>query len=233
MSANFHRDGFELVAAVLSDAQVSALTAAIAKLATASGEDRGRKGAYGLRNLLRDCADVRAVARSGKLLELLEVYLGRGAFPVRALFFDKTRAANWRVPWHQDVTIAVGERIEVPGYGPWSVKDGVVHVQPPRQVLESMIALRLHLDDCGADNGPLRVVPGSHRDGKLSAAEIVLARERREPVICEARPGDVLLLRPLLLHNSSPARQPGHRRVLHLEYAATELPGGLRWFETV
>ena len=233
MAAEFNRDGFALAAAVLSEAEVSALTAAIAQLTAATADARGRDGTYGLRNLLRDCAAVRALARSEKLGALLGEYLGRGAFPVRVLFFDKTPAANWRVPWHQDLTIAVAERIEVPGFGPWSVKDGVVHVQPPRQILENMIALRLHLDDCGADNGPLRVVSGSHRDGKLSAAEIVGARERREPVTCEARCGDVLLLRPLLLHSSSPARRPGHRRVLHLEYAATELPGGLRWFESL
>ena len=233
MAANFNRDGFALAASVLSEAEVSALTAAVAKLTAATADARGRDGAYGLRKLLRDCAEVRALACSEKLLALLADYLGRDAFPVRALFFDKTPAANWRVPWHQDLTIAVAERIEVPGFGPWSVKDGVVHVQPPRQFLENMIALRLHLDDCDADNGPLRVVPGSHRDGKLGAAEIVLARERHEPVVCEARCGDVLLLRPLLLHSSSPARRPGHRRVLHLEYATTELPGGLRWFDTL
>ena len=233
MAANFNRDGFALAAAVLSEAEVSALTAAVAKLTAATADTRGRDGAYGLRNLLQDCAEVRALARSEKLLALLADYLARGAFPVRALFFDKTPAANWRVPWHQDVTIAVAERVAVPGFGPWSVKDGVVHVQPPRQVLENMVALRLHLDDCGADNGPLRVVPGSHREGKLSAAEIVVAGERREPETCEARRRDVLLLRPLLLHSSSPARRPGHRRVLHLEYAATELPGGLRWFESL
>ena len=233
MAADFNRDGFALVAAVQSEAEVSALAAAIAQLTTATADARERDGAYGLRNLLRDCAEVRALARSEKLGALLTEHLGRDAFPVRALFFDKTPAANWRVPWHQDLTIAVAERIEIPGFGPWSVKDGVVHVQPPRQILENMIALRLHLDDCGADNGPLRVVPGSHRDGKLSAAEIVEARERCEPVTCEARRGAVLLLRPLLLHSSSPARRPGHRRVLHLEYAATELPGGLRWFETL
>ena len=233
MAGNINRDGFALTAAVLSDAEVSALTAAIAKLTAATADPRGRDGAYGLRNLLRDCAAVRDLAHSEKLSALIAEHLGRGAFPVRALFFDKTPAANWRVPWHQDVTIAVAERTEVSDFGPWSVKDGGVHVQPPRQILESMIALRLHLDDCGADNGPLRVVPGSHRDGKLNAAEIVLARECREPVTCEARRGDVLLLRPLLLHSSSPARRPGHRRVLHLEYAATELPGSLRWFESL
>lgn len=233
MAANFNRDGFALAASMLSEAEVIALAAAIARLTAATTDARGRDGAYGLRNLLRDCATVRALARSEKLGALVAEHLARDAFPVRALFFDKTPAANWRVPWHQDVTIAVAERIAVPGFGPWSVKAGVVHVQPPRQILESMIALRLHLDDCDADNGPLRVVPGSHRNGKLSAAEIVVAREHCEPVTCEARRGDVLCLRPLLLHSSSPARQPGHRRVLHLEYAAAELPGGLRWFETI
>jgi ectoine hydroxylase-related dioxygenase (phytanoyl-CoA dioxygenase family) len=82
--------------------------------------------------------------------------------PVRAIFFDKSSGSNWLVPWHQDLTIAVASKCEAPGFGPWSVKDGIPHVQPPDELLKQMIALRLHLDDCDASNGALRVIPGSH-----------------------------------------------------------------------
>ena len=233
MSASFEAAGFARVAAVLNEAETTALAAALATLPTGDTSARERDGAYGVRNLLRASTAVREVARCEKIFQLAEQVLGGGAFAVRAVFFDKTPAANWRVPWHQDLTIAVAERIEVPGFGPWSVKAGIVHVQPPRDVLENMIALRLHLDDCGADNGALQVIPGSHRGGKLRAAEIVAVRERTAAGTCEASRGDALLLRPLLLHASSPARLPGHRRVLHLEYAATKLPAGLRWFDSL
>ena len=104
-------------------------------------------------------------------------------------------------------------------------------MQPPISVLERMVAVRVHLDDCGADNGPVRVLPGSHRAGRLRAAEIAGWRQRIAEVSCIVPRGGLLVMRPLLLHASSPARRPGHRRVIHIEYAATNLHSGLEWFE--
>jgi ectoine hydroxylase-related dioxygenase (phytanoyl-CoA dioxygenase family) len=162
-------------------------------------------------------------------LALARAAIGHGARPVRALLFDKRVDANWRVTWHQDVSIAVREQVDLPGFGPWSEKDGVVHVQPPAEILEGMIALRLHLDPCGAENGPVRVLPGSHRAGKLRESEYEGWRARVAEVPCLADRGDVLLMRPLLLHASAPASAPDHRRVLHVEYAAGPLPDPLHW----
>lgn len=127
------------------------------------------------------------------------------------------------------MTIAVQERREVPGFNAWSVKEGVPHVQPPVEVLERMQTLRLHLDDADASNGALRVLPGSHRWGRLSAEGIGGQRATIREIVCEAQVGDVLLIRPLLLHASSRATCDRTRRVLHIEYAAEELPGGLKW----
>ncbi len=116
----------------------------------------------GVRNLL-DIPAVADLADADQMRSLIDPILGSDAFPVRGILFDKTPATNWRVSWHQDLTIAVTKRVEAPAYGPWSEKDGVVHVQPPAAVLERMVAVRLHLDHSGAENGPLRVLPGSHR----------------------------------------------------------------------
>jgi ectoine hydroxylase-related dioxygenase (phytanoyl-CoA dioxygenase family) len=156
--------------------------------------------------------------------------LGLDAFVIRDLFFDKTSEANWKVAWHQDLTIAVRHRIDLPGFGPWSEKDGVPHVRPPVELLERMLTVRLHLDDCGEQNGPLRVLPCSHRHGKLDANAIRAWRAEVPAVVCTIKCGGVVLMRPLLLHASSPARRPEHRRVIHLEFAAEELPGGLQWY---
>jgi ectoine hydroxylase-related dioxygenase (phytanoyl-CoA dioxygenase family) len=123
----------------------------------------------------------------------------------------------------------VKQRIDVAGFGPWSVKAGVRHVQPPVRVLENMLTVRVHLDDCGPDNGPLNVLPGSHAAGVLKAAEIESWRRNQAPMSCVARAGDAVLMRPLLLHASSVALRPGHRRVIHIEFAGTDLPGGLDW----
>lgn len=186
-------------------------------------------GRGGVRNLLEDSAEVAALGRSGPLRALASSVLGAQCGVVRVIYFDKTPDTNWRVIWHQDLTIAVQNEHATPGYGAWSQKAGVVHVQPPTDVLERMLAVRLHLDDCDGDNGPVRVIPGSHRDGRLSPEQIDAWKARETAHECHARRGGVLAFRPLLLHASSQARVPRHRRVLHFEYAAADLPPGLEW----
>lgn len=176
---------------------------------------------------MRHVPEVAALAGSAKIISLL----GHGFLPVRSIFFDKTPETNWLVPWHQDLSIAAKPRIDVPGYGPWSIKDGVPHVQPPIQILETMVTVRLHLDDCNESNGALRVVPGSHLFGRLDAAGIAKVRSNQKEAFCSMQAGDALLMRPLLLHASSEAPAPLHRRVIHLEYSASQLPNGLEWAE--
>lgn len=109
------------------------------------------------------------------------------------------------------------------------MKDGVHHVQAPPDVLETMLTVRIHLDDCGLENGPLRVLPGTHRYGWLNADDIQRLRGEVEEASCAIALGGAILMRPLLLHASSKAMKPQHRRVLHLEFAASALPGGLEW----
>jgi Phytanoyl-CoA dioxygenase (PhyH) len=197
-------------------------------LATQIPPDR-RRGGVRLRNAAVPA--VRDLATEPTMRTIASRVLGAATFPVRAIYFDKTATANWKVAWHQDLTIAVRARIDRDGFGPWSVKDGVTHVQPPVGVLERMVAIRLHLDDCTPSNGPLRVIPGSHTSGRLSAADIATIRARTAEHLCVADAGDVLALRPLLLHASSPATEPGHRRVLHIDYACEPLPAGLEWLD--
>lgn len=172
------------------------------------------------------------LCQSPLIRTVAENILGQGAFLVRSILFDKSPGANWKVPWHQDLTIAVREKKDVPGFGPWSVKDGVIHVQPPAWVLERVITLRLHLDDCDESNGALKVLPGSHCQGKLGADQIQALRQQSLAVLCPVSKGGMLLMRPLLLHASSPATHPTHRRVIHLEFAAEPLPVGLDWAES-
>ena len=185
----------------------------------------------GMRNLLSQSELIADLAYDSPLSSLASGLLGGNAFPVRTLLFDKVAEANWKVPWHQDTAIAVASRVELPGYAGWSEKNGVPHVHPPAEILENMLSLRLHLDDCGADNGPLRVIPMSHQSGVLDSTQIKLIRAKQSEVICCAQAGDVLAMRPLLLHASSTALSPSHRRVIHIEYAGQSLPLGLQWHE--
>jgi ectoine hydroxylase-related dioxygenase (phytanoyl-CoA dioxygenase family) len=186
---------------------------------------------HGVRNLLSNQI-VRSIAGSDEVRMSVAAVLGATCFAVRGIFFNKNPRANWKVTWHQDCVIAVREKLDIESWGPWSCKAGVIHVRPPTAVLQQMLAIRIHLDDCGEDNGPLRVIPGSHRDGFLSDAEI-LDRSKESAVACAVHRADAILMRPLLLHSSSPATKPSNRRVVHLEFAAAELPSGAIWQDEV
>jgi len=215
-------DGFCIVEAVLDQREVTWLIELIDR------EVQVDTGRGGVRNLL-DIPEMRKIARSAAIRALVEPILGVGAKVVRGTLFDKTGDANWKVPWHQDCTIAVSERLDIKGYGPWSMKAGVVHVQPPASVLERMISVRLHLDDCPEENGALRVILGSHAIGKIPESRIAEVVTSGLDAVCEVGVGGALVIRPLLVHRSSPAVVAGHRRVLHFDFAVAELPGGLKW----
>jgi ectoine hydroxylase-related dioxygenase (phytanoyl-CoA dioxygenase family) len=183
----------------------------------------------GMRNILELLPSVEYLAESQEIRALVEPILGNTARVVRSLFFDKQPAANWKVPWHQDVTIAVNNRLDLPDYQPWSLKVGIHHVQPPTAILEQMLTVRIHLDHTNESNGALKVIPGSHCHSKLSDVEIDCWKQLN-PTICNCEPGGILLMRPLLLHASSAAIVPSHRRVIHLDYAGCNLPAGLEWY---
>jgi ectoine hydroxylase-related dioxygenase (phytanoyl-CoA dioxygenase family) len=188
---------------------------------------RVRRGvAFARRNLL-ELDFIRELVLDHRVQAVVDA-AAPGSVAVRAILFDKTGPANWTVPWHQDRSIAVRKRTDSPGFGPWSTKAGVVHVQPPMQILQQMLTLSLHLDACWEDNGPLRVVDGSH-ERLLNRMEIDGAVARGPITSCTASAGGLLLMRPLLLHASSPARNPSHRRVIHLEFGPAALPGGVAW----
>jgi ectoine hydroxylase-related dioxygenase (phytanoyl-CoA dioxygenase family) len=190
-----------------------------------------RDNSHAQRNLL-DVPIVRAVAVSQPVKQTVAVLLGGECFAVRGILFNKTPNSNWKVVWHQDRTIAVRERNDSPHFGPWTIKAGVPHVQPPATVMARMLAIRLHPDESHEMNGPLRVVPGSHKAGYLSAEGIATWKERPS-IICTVPKGGALLMRPLLVHASSSSARPEPRRVIHLEFAVDELPSGLEWHDRV
>ncbi len=216
------REGFVCIDGIFDGCAVAALVDVVERKAAREG----RRG--GVRNLLK-IPEIQQLAEGLAVRSLVDAVLGAEAKSVRGILFDKTDAANWKVPWHQDVTIAVQHRVAAEGYGPWSTKAGVLHVQPPPDVLEGMLTVRAHLDDCPEENGALRVLPGTHVFGKISEGEVGGFVERSGETVCELKAGGVLLMRPLLLHASSPATRAGHRRVIHLDYAQRDLPAGMGW----
>jgi ectoine hydroxylase-related dioxygenase (phytanoyl-CoA dioxygenase family) len=172
-------------------------------------------GAAGRRCLL-DEPLVRNVARGLKAELIAAGILSRSAVAIQAIAFDKTPDTNWKVAWHQDVMFPFGKAATREGYAIPTKKSGVDFARPPLAVLEDMLAVRLHCDDCDETNGPLRVVPGSHRLGLIPSDEC--GTRATSSVPCLAQKGEALLMKPLLLHASSQATEPKHRRVLHVVY---------------
>jgi hypothetical protein len=207
------KNGFALIPGVLGALELESVSRALAGTSL-------KRSRAGVRHLLSIPA-IATLARDPRLLELATHVLGSKPVPFGATLFDKSAEANWLVVWHQDRALPLLARRDVPGWGPWSEKGGIVYAHAPAAALEQVVALRVHLDDSTADNGPLRVLPGTHRLGVLSDERIQAAAQRLEPVACTLPRGGVLAMRPLLIHASSKAATAAPRRVIHFEYAAS------------
>ena len=215
--------GFAVADIRLTDEQCDHLAAAI----PASSAGHG-----GVRGLIQHPAVVQLLLHK-QFGGYLWSVMGRDLVAVKATLFDKMAAVNWRAQWHQDRVIAIRERMQIPGYGPWSVKAGVQHAEPPVAVLQQMLAVRVYLDQSDADNGPLCVIPGSHGLGKLSDKDLQERVADSKSIEVHVPRGGILFMHPLLIHSSSPSRTAGHRRVLHVELAPAEAISPLQWHTTL
>jgi ectoine hydroxylase-related dioxygenase (phytanoyl-CoA dioxygenase family) len=204
--------GFAVVPGVFSPRELIPLVVSLADLAPHSAR-------AGVRHVLGHPA-VSVIARHQRLLGMAQEILGQSAFPFRATLFDKSPDSNWLITWHQDTALPLRERHETPGWGPWSVKEGVTYAHAPASALWRVLALRVHLDESTEENGPLRVLPGTHSMGVLSDDAISQLATETSAVKCLVPKGGVLVMRPLLIHASSKSQpEASSRRVLHVEYA--------------
>lgn len=220
---SFEQDGFLVTSALLSEQQCQTLDGHLSGVAIAMA---------GKRSLL-ETDWCRALASALKSHPALSPFLPEDPLAVQCTLFEKSLARNWLVSLHQDLSIPVAERLEHPALAGWSEKEGGLFVQPPAEVLEKIVAVRLHLDDCAADDGPLNVVPGSHRHGRTSQEQAFSLRDRLGERVCPIARGAALLMRPLLLHSSSKATGHSRRRILHFLFAPRALPFGLRWHNAI
>ena len=224
------RDGYLMLRAVFSAGEAEEMRASLEEALARGAAILGAEGAmYAARNVLSAWPRAAEVVRRESMRAALAGALGPGFGLVRGLYFDKPPGQSWALPWHKDVTLAVRDnRLPSAHFAKPTVKAGVPHVEGPVWLLERMLTARLHLDDVTDENGPLKVVPGSHRSGKtLTLVDAPITT-------LHAKAGDVLLIRPLVAHcsNRSRAGTERHRRILHLEFAASsELPDGYAWHD--
>ena len=217
--SGFTQDGYLVVPAVLTDAECAAAASKVHLADPAAG---------GTRCLLSQpwCAALAASLREHPALQGL---IAPDSVAVQCNYFEKSAGRNWLVPIHQDLSIPVANRVADTSLRGWSEKEGVLFVRAPVGVLEQLVAVRIHLDVCGAEDGPGRVVPGSHRRGVIGDSDAIACRAAGHETVCLAGVGAALVLRPLLLHASSKGRGAGRRRVLHFVFGPRDLPFGLAW----
>ncbi|MBL8018672.1 MAG: phytanoyl-CoA dioxygenase family protein [Leptospirales bacterium] len=231
---SINQDGFEVLrAACQKDSlrELDEILSAVSRLDLRNVRQRGAE-TYAMRNVLRENRLVATLRKLDSLISAVKGYTGK-CCAVRGIYFDKPFKANWSVPWHQDLTIAVAGKHEVDGYSKWTTKSGVVHVQPPTEILEKMITARIHLDDADERNGALMVVAKSNQRGYIPAREVREVTMKSEVARCDVQRGDIMLMRPLLLHSSRSSQTNLRRRVLHIEFCAEELPTPLEWCDRI
>ena len=222
MPASFEARGFAVVPEVLAESECQAALDAVLEQGRVESPSRA----------WLSHAWCQQLALSLKQHAALAGIVAPTAVAVQCTLFEKSPDNNWLVSLHQDLSIPVRERVAGSELTGWSTKDGVLFVQPPVSVLESLVALRVHLDDCGSDSGALRLVPGSHRFGRLDVRRAAALRDEHGEVTAVVGRGGVLAMRPLLLHASSKAVVPSFRRVLHFVFGPPALPCRLSWAAT-
>jgi len=218
-SQALEHDGYVITSSVLSTTDVLAAEKHVQDVLISSA---------GTRNLL-EYEWCRALVQPLRRAAQLHAILPASSVAVQCTLFDKTPERNWLVPLHQDLSIPVLESIEHPELRAWTIKERQHFVQPPCEILERLTAVRVHLDDCGAENGLMRLVPRSHRHGRLSSVAAQRLRDALGEVPCFVKRGGALVFKPLVLHASSKACSPRHRRVLHFLFGPPAIGYGLRW----
>lgn len=215
----FKKSGYFVILSVIDEVMLRRLCAFVAGVAN---------GGVGSRRLLDEawCAYLGSALRNDARIRSL---LPRGAVAVQCTLFDKSQGKNWLVALHQDLSIPVASRVDDPGLSGWSEKEGQLYVQPPVSVIERLVAVRVHMDDCTLENGALRVVPGSHTEGRVDQAKVKHLSEQHGETLVPIGRGGALVMRPLILHASSKATRPSPRRVLHFVFGPPTLPSGLGW----
>ncbi len=181
-------------------------------------------------NLINSIPFVNSLVHSRQLTSLVEQVLGDNSFPINAFVLDKTQDNNWGLDWHQDLKIAVKNKIETAGYGNWTVESGIPHAIPPKKVLEKRLSVRIHLDDCFISNGAILVAPKSHKNGILQDKFEIEKITSNEALCCEVEKGGVMFITSLLLHKSPYSMTDKKRRVLQIDYVGIKLSNGLEWY---
>lgn len=212
--------GFEYWDKVINEVEIQTIKREISNL----NQDIPR---YGIRSADKLLPSVHKLAYSEKVLSKVEGIIGPSAKLARAVIFDKSPDKNWFVPWHQDRTVPLSQKLESSEWKNWTVKRGILHAEAPIKVLKNMLTLRVDLDDTSPENGGMKFIEGTHE--RKIPAEALSQLDKSAAKDCLRSAGDVFIMRPLLLHSSNKSTSAKPRQVIHLEFSSFKLPDGIHW----
>ena len=224
-------NGFTVIEQVFSEEELEAIIHSIEHADTSKATFRKSADLFAIRQFLKEVPQSLPFIFVEKLNSIIGNLFGKDYIVVKSIYFDKPGESNWFVSYHQDLTISVDKKVDMEGFGPWSVKQNQYAVQPPLHILESNFTIRIHLDDTDGDNGALRVIPTSHLKGVYRPDTIDWSKEKE--VTCNVPKGGVMFMRPLLLHASSRTTNNKKRRVIHIKFSNKSLPKPLHWSELI
>lgn len=226
---NFSKNGFAVINHIYSDEEINKILNAIEN--ADSGKDTFRKSSdlFAIRQVLKEIPEINQIIFNVNLKNLIREFIGNDFFIVKSIYFDKPETSNWYVPYHQDLTISVDKKIDLENFNFWTKKHNQFAVQPPIEILENIVTIRIHLDKTNEKNGALKIIPTSHSK-KIYRPETIDWSNEKE-VICNVEKGGVMLMKPLLLHSSSRTTNNQKRRVVHIELSNFELTNEINWSE--
>lgn len=221
--------GFTVINHIFSPEEIEKINMALEHIDTSKENFRKSEDLFAIRQFLKEIPEIKSLVFNDNIRRVVQEIFGEKYFVVKSIYFDKPEASNWYVAYHQDLTISVDKKVELPGFGPWTTKQNQFAVQPPLTILENIYTIRIHLDDTDENNGALKVVPGSHAKGIHRPETIDWAIETEN--ICNVEKGGIMLMKPLTLHGSNRTTNGKKRRVIHIEFSDMELPEQLSWSE--
>jgi len=225
---NIAVNGFTVLDSIYNSVEIDSIIQAINKADQTNSTFRKTEDLFAIRQFFRELPEVRSLIFNGKLKSLISGLFGEAYFIVKSIYFDKPKKSNWFVAWHQDLTLSVDKKLDLPGYGPWTTKLNQFAVQPPVSILKDNFTIRIHLDETDEGNGALKVIAGSHLN--ITRPE-TLNKNKITETSCNVAAGGVMIMRPLLMHASNRTTSNKQRRVIHVEFSRQELPTQIDWAE--
>ncbi len=222
-------NGYTIINRIFSDEKIEQISKVIQNADTSNETFRKSENLFAIRQFLKEIPEAVNLIFNENIKKVIKEIFGDRYFVVKSIYFDKPEKSNWYVAYHQDLTVSVDQKVELPDFGPWTTKQNQFAVQPPLHILENIFTIRIHLDDTDEHNGALKVVPKSHAKGIYRPETIDWNTEKEE--ICTVEKGGIMIMKPLLLHGSNRTTNGKKRRVIHIEFSDMELPEALNWAE--